>query len=158
MGKICCWVVIFRVILNVLSHWVLWLLPPDLQISIYGVLELSNGIIRLKEISHSGLRFVLCSGVVAFGGLCVYMQTHSVTKILGTGQYFPGKILQCLFSVLFSSILQYLIFPKEHQINLSVPFYIILCVCIFLTIFYVTRKKVVAYPECLLYNDVKSGI
>ena len=102
IGNICGWVVIFRVILTILDQWLLWLLPQEIYAGIFGFFELSNGIACLNEVANDATRFVLCSGMLAFGGLCVFMQTASVTKELGLGRYFPGKVLHCLFSILLS--------------------------------------------------------
>lgn len=102
MGNICGWVIIFRVILTILDRWFLWLFPQEIYAGIFGLFELSNGIACLNEVANDAIRFVLCSGVLAFGGLCVFMQTASVTKELGLGRYFPGKVLHCLFSILLS--------------------------------------------------------
>lgn len=104
MGNICGWVVIFRVILTILDQWFLWLLHQDIYAGIFGLFELSNGISCLREVANHATRFILCSGMLAFGGLCVFMQTASVTKELGLGRYFPGKVLHCLFSILLSLI------------------------------------------------------
>ncbi|MBR4109914.1 MAG: hypothetical protein IKK41_06375 [Oscillospiraceae bacterium] len=102
MGNICGWVVIFRVILTILDRWLLWFLSQEIYAGIFGLFELSNGIACLNKVANDATRFVLCSGMLAFGGLCVFMQTASVTKELGLGRYFPGKVLHCLFSILLS--------------------------------------------------------
>ena len=105
MASVCAWVVIFRVIISFCDRWILWLLPTGLKTVLIGALELSNGCCELDMIGDVGLRFVACSGMLGFGGLCVAMQTLSVTKELGTGMYFPGKVLQCLLSVFLSSLI-----------------------------------------------------
>ncbi len=141
MGCICGWVVVFRIILTVLTRWVLWLLPPESQIGLYSLLELSNGIINLKQIANSGIRFIICSGALAFGGLCVYMQTVSVTKGLGTGRYFPGKVLQCLLSILISAFLQQYIFHENQNIHFPIPLYASIAGSILIFIFCLLKKK-----------------
>lgn len=102
MAQICGWVVLFRVLISFLRKWVLWLLPTDLQILVIGLLELTNGCLTLSEISSQGLQLVLASVMLSFGGLCVMMQTLSVTNTLGFGMYLKGKLLQTAFSVLLS--------------------------------------------------------
>ena len=67
--------------------------------------ELANGCYELELVGSSGLRFVLVSCLLAFGGLCVSMQTISVTGKLGIGLYFPGKVLQCCISISIACIL-----------------------------------------------------
>lgn len=107
MAGVCGWVVIFRVVIEFLQRWALWWLPAQWQAAVCGILELSNGCIALYEIENTGLRFLLCAGFLGFGGLCVTMQTFSVTKSgLDRSLYFPGKVLQCCISLLLASMVQ----------------------------------------------------
>lgn len=105
MGIVCGWVVLFRVLIGFLNRWVLWLLPVG-SVAIAGVLELTNGCCMLSQITHLGGRFVLCSGLLTFGGLCVGMQTASVAGNLDNRFYFPGKCLQTLLSVSMALVVQ----------------------------------------------------
>lgn len=107
MVGICGWVVLFRIFITFLSRWILWLLPTAAQVAVTGLLELSNGCCELAAVQNIPLRFLLCSGILAFGGLCVMMQTSSVTKGLSLRQYFLGKILQTIFSLLLAGIVVY---------------------------------------------------
>lgn len=102
MATICGWVVFFRVILAFLKQWILWICPAEVQIIITGMLELSNGCCELANISSESLRFIVCSCLLAFGGLCVTMQTNAVTLGLSLRYYLHGKLLQTLFSLIFS--------------------------------------------------------
>lgn len=99
MATVCGWVILFRVMITFLQRWVLWLLPTDMQIALIGILELSNGCSELHSVAEIAARFIICSGVLAFGGLCVTMQTMSVTNGLSLRYYFPGKLLQTAFSI-----------------------------------------------------------
>ncbi len=103
MASVCGWVLLFRVIIAFMDRWFLWLLPVWLKTVLIGALELSNGCCELDLIEDVSLRFVACSGMLGLGGLCVAMQTISVTRELGVGMYFPGKVLQCLLSVFLSA-------------------------------------------------------
>lgn len=114
MGFICGWVVLFRTVLAFMDRWLLWLVPASIRISIYGILELANGCCSADHIASTGLRFVLCSGMLAFGGICVGMQTASVTGKLGLGQYPLGKLLQTAIAVAEASILQYFFISQEQ--------------------------------------------
>lgn len=100
MASVCGWVVLFRVITGFLTKWLLWLFPAELQVLLIGLLELSNGCCELNRISDLSLRFLTCSGMLSFGGLCVTMQTITVTQGLSLCYYFLGKGLQTLFSLL----------------------------------------------------------
>jgi hypothetical protein len=102
-ATVCGWIIIFRVILAFLDRWILWRFSTIVQAAIYGILELSNGCCMLTSISSPELRFVLSSGMLAWGGLCVTLQTRSVTEGLSIKAYLKGKFLQTVFSVLLSA-------------------------------------------------------
>lgn len=125
MAGVCGWVILFRVLIAILQRWCLWLLPQTGQVLLTGFLELSNGCCDLSKLPGQGLRFILCACFLGFGGLCVAMQTVSVTRSLGTGAYFPGKGLQCLFSFLLASITQYLLFPAEERAGIPLPLLVV---------------------------------
>lgn len=102
MGLICCWVILFRILATFLQQWFLWLLPPWLSVLVTGMLELTNGCCELMQIENIGNRFVICSCMLAFGGICVLLQTASVTRGLSLRYYVQGKGMQTIFSLLLS--------------------------------------------------------
>ena len=112
MVTVCGWIVLFRLVLAFLNKWVVRFLPVVLQILVAGCLELSNGCLLLNHVQREDVRFILASVMLALGGLCVAMQTVSVTDKLGTGLYFPGKMLQMLCSMILCIILHPLLFYK----------------------------------------------
>lgn len=65
------------------------------------------------QLEAAGLRYCMASGFLAFGGLCVWLQTKSVLAPYGlTGRcYLPGKILQGTIAVLLTWGIQVL-FPS----------------------------------------------
>ena len=152
MAYICGWVVFFRVVIAFLDRWVLWLLPVSARVIVYGILELANGCCNLNYIASDGLRFVICSGILAFGGVCVMMQTASVTGSLGLGYYLPGKLLQMAFSIILSFIAQMAIFhPTDKMANASfLP--VVLSVFIMVFVILGVKKKIRAR------NPVKVGV
>ncbi len=93
-AKIAGWVVLFRALLSVADKWFLHLLPIQWNAGIAGILELSNGCVRLQYIESNLLRYLLCGVLLSFGGLCVNFQTKSVARTLSLKWYFIGKILQ----------------------------------------------------------------
>lgn len=105
MASVCGWLLLFRVVLAFLNRWILWFFPLPLQTLMAGLLELTNGCCLLPQISDLRLRFLLCSGMLAMGGLCVTLQTMSVTKGLSLKHYLFGKLLQTLFSICASTAL-----------------------------------------------------
>lgn len=111
MGAVCGWVILFRIIISFLDSWFLWLLPTTGQVILKGILELSNGCCSLSEISDPQMRFIVCSGLLSLGGLCVAMQTKSVLSELSILPYLKGKVLQTLFSVLLSTATVLRAFP-----------------------------------------------
>ncbi len=106
MAGVCGWIVLFRIIIAFLNRWVLWLLPIPVQVGITGLLELSNGCCDLDRITNAGLRFIISAGMLSFGGVCVTMQTASVTRGLSLKPYLAGKLLQMLCSILLAALLQ----------------------------------------------------
>lgn len=139
--SVCGWIIMFRVVFGFLNRWFLWLLPVAAQALIGGLLELSNGCIMLQSISGEGLRFLLAGTMLSFGGLCVSMQTISVTEGLGTGWYFLGKLLQTTLVILFSLLLQPVLFSVSERFSLSAPAVLILICFLCLLVFLLFRKK-----------------
>ncbi len=111
MSTVCGWIVLFRVLIAFLERWLFWLLPKEVCVFFTGLLELSNGCCELSSVENLQLRFVICSVLLAFGGLCVTMQTLSAVGSLSMKFYFQGKALQALFSFLLSDGLIYQIYP-----------------------------------------------
>ena len=102
MACVCGWVILFRVILAFVDRWFFFMMDIPWQVAITGILELSNGCCSLNQIDNADLRFLVCSGMLALGGICVTMQTASVAKGLSLKYYLIGKLLQCLFSLILS--------------------------------------------------------
>lgn len=102
MCIVCCWVVLFRIMIAFLDRWFLWILPDWLHTLLLGCLELTNGCCGLLQIADVRLRFIICSCILAFGGICVLFQTVSVTKGLSISCYILGKWMQTVFSLLLS--------------------------------------------------------
>ena len=118
MALICGWVVRFRVMLSILHRWGLGLLP-DVGISlVYGMLELSNGIVSLQPLQPAGLRFALFAAYLGFGGLCVVLQTVSMLNESGVklGYYLWAKLTQSAVSVLLAWVCQG-VFSQEERWN-----------------------------------------
>lgn len=153
MGTVCGWIVIFRVMIAFCERWFLWLMPIEWAVGLRGLAELSNGCVALGAVSSESMRFVLCSCLLAFGGICVWMQTVSVTEELGTGAYLPGKLLHTLISYLLSTAMATVLFPDERSVVSPIP--LLLC-CAAIPAIILSIKKVVAINKKMLYNDEKS--
>lgn len=114
MAQVCGLVILFRVLLAFIEHWFGFFLGPALRSSVFGLIELTNGCVALGNIADTGARFVICNGLLAMGGVCISMQTFSVTNSKIPKQlYFPGKLLQCAVAVMISSIISSLFIHSD---------------------------------------------
>ena len=113
-ASVCGWIVVFKIILAYFVIFAGGFLNNAYMLLLSGILELSNGCFQLTEISAESIRFILCSVFLAFGGLCVLLQTLSVTDGLGLGLYLPGKLMQSCMSLLLALGAQYFLFPSDH--------------------------------------------
>lgn len=134
MGEICGWVVLMRTVITVAQRLFLWRLPESLVLLVTGALEISNGCIALAEVRNIGLRFVLCSIFLNFGGLCVAMQTHSVSAGIKQRRYLHGKCLQALAGFTMAYTVQRLAFPPAEQLRLPLIFHFVLVIVAILSI------------------------
>lgn len=113
VGTICGWVILFRVLLNIFECWFLLYLSTVLRVIITGIIELVNGCMVLQEISNEPVKWIVSSCMLAWGGLCVTMQTTSVTMDLGIGMYIYGKLLQVIISAALAIPVCYLLYPTK---------------------------------------------
>ena len=155
-ANICGWVIMFRIVIAFFDRWFLWLLPSTVQTSVIGFLELANGCCMLANLDAEPTRFILCSAFLGFGGICVSMQTVSVTAELGTGWYFPGKIMQCGISIILAALTAPLLFSAELT-SFSVSKALIFSIpamgtCLLIAF---NLKKDVAFQQDLIYNKKK---
>ena len=124
MAQVCGWVILFRVIIAFLHRWVLWMMPVVFQVAIMGLLELANGCCSLSGVDSVSTRFLLCSGMLAFGGICVTMQTISVVNGLSVKKYLVGKGMQTVFSLLLAAAwlwMPWIILPAVMLYFLLIP-------------------------------------
>lgn len=145
------WIVLFRIILSFLQRWILWCVPREFSMILGGLLELSSGCCELSGIPDPGIRFILFCAFLGFGGICVMMQTASVSEGLSIRYYTIGKLLHALLSANISAILAPVIFPESTVCGITViPVFVISA--LFMTIYLIIRKKGVAIPERIMYN------
>ena len=153
IAGVCGWILLFKVLIAFMDRWFLWLLPQTISISIIGLLELANGAFALSQIGNDSMRFILSSLFLSFGGVCVGMQTISVTADLRSNWYFKGKLLQSTVSFTLASVISmFLLEPLPYQ-----RFYAmcgLICSVIFVLVF--QRKKLtVAFSQNWVYNSQK---
>ena len=144
MSLICGWVILFRMILNFMKHWFLWMLPAWAQAVVTGFLELSNGCFALSVIENHGLRFILAGIMLSLGGICVWMQTQAVFPELDLLRYVRGKILHCFICI----VLSVFVIPFLSGTGPALPLQMMLPLClggIYFLLSLRKRKKAVAF-------------
>ena len=141
MGIICGWVVLFRILITVLERWVLWFLPAEAQILARGILELANGIVSLVHISNLGQRMIYFSVLLSFGGICVWIQTLSVTDGVSANYYLPGKLAQCAISGLLATTVQFMLPVSQRFWPNPLLFMLSLIICIIYPFFLRKNKN-----------------
>lgn len=146
LALVCGWVLLFRMLIAFLERWCLWLLPVSVQTALAGLLELSNGCVRLMMIECVGQRFVTAAVLLALGGICVTMQTVSASKNVSMALYFPGKLLQGALSFLLAVLIQFL-FPAGMRWEIS-PIAVVICaiLSLILVLFLQKQKKSSSIP------------
>lgn len=118
IATICGWVVLFRTLMALLVKYLYPYVPESFQFLTSGGIELTNGFYALLNQPDMYIRFILASCFLGFGGICVMLQTASVTSDVGLGYYFPGKVAQCAISYFLSLIIGKLLF-KSNAVPLS---------------------------------------
>ena len=154
-ANVCAWVFLFRIIIQFAKRWFLWLLPTAFQTVFCGLLELTNGCVMLSYIQSESLRFIFASCFLAFGGFCVIMQTNSVVKDLGIGTFIQGKLLQLNISFLLAAIIQRFFITVGDTKEIEKHVITLACLILITCVFYVRRKKLVAFLSRLMYNNKK---
>lgn len=105
MAQICGWVILFRIIIAFEERWFFWLFPKEWQVILSGIMELTNGCCRLNLLNNPELKFMICCGMLSFGGICVSMQVSAIMGDLSFLCYLHGQLLQCLLSVIIAGVL-----------------------------------------------------
>lgn len=108
------WVIIFRIIMAYLTVYLDPFCSNICMVMITGGLELSNGCLKLMELDSEPLKFALCSVFFAMGGLCVALQSKSVTGSLKWGLYMHGKIIQTCISLILSLLCLQFLYPSNR--------------------------------------------
>ena len=137
---ICGWVVLFQILTAFLTRWFLWYFPKPVQVIITGLLELSSGCCILTGIESVSLRFLVCSILLSFGGLCVAMQTSSVIGDIPLTPYLTGKLTQVLVTVPMT-----LLYLTAGWITPAM-------ISSFILVFLILRKKDVDFCKHPMYN------
>jgi hypothetical protein len=141
MSLVCGWVVLMRIVLEFIDKWFLWLFPLPVEVILSGILELSNGCIRLVTVENEGLRFLIAAGLLSQGGVCVTLQTFSAAEKISMHLYLPGKILQCCISIFLSYYCQFAYFFANSYRCKSLPIAALAIIVIITAFLHVSEKK-----------------
>ena len=140
-GCVCAWIIIFKIIIKYLDKFLLKTAQPICYTIIMGLLELSNGCLLLHSLDDECLRFVIVSVLLASGGICVTLQTMSVTENTGLGLYIPGKIIQAGISLILSLIICPFLFPDMEVSLFTQGSIILISVCVILLLHRYCKKR-----------------
>ena len=140
MGNICGWILLMRIAISFLDKWILYMLPDYLRCLVSGILELTNGCCMISSVTGPRIRFILACCTLSFGGICVLMQTKSLTSGLDIRFYLVGKLIQTLSCLCITGALC-------GCIPLLVPFLPVIW-----WIFSWKKQKTVAFPLDMVYN------
>lgn len=144
IGIVCTWIILSKTAIQIINKWFLHKLCTFLQVIFVGIFELSNGCIDLMKLDSLSWRYILCALFLSLGGLCITLQTVSVTKGLSKRLYFPGKALQAVFSTTLATLTYPLLFQEKNI--LPTPLVLSICIILSVTIvlFLKKSKKAVA--------------
>lgn len=146
---VCGWILIFKVILAYIYFATDWLNLSRFNVYIGGIVELSNGCVQLTQLRFPALRFILCCAFLAFGGLCILLQTISVINGLGIRFYLLGKLIQLGISIIMGSTTALILF---HDFDIS-PLLcsVLLIIC---TLIFIIRRKCIKMCGNFAHNTV----
>lgn len=147
---VCGWIVLFRILTAFSQRWFLWLFPTQLQVIFIAIAELANGASCLSQVPNTAFRMIVAASALNFGGICVLMQTVSVSNGLKIGDYLKGKILQTCIGLLLSLAAQYIFFPSELRIAVGAELW--LSVCLLFILLTAGQKLTVAFRRKMVYN------
>ena len=148
LSSVCGWILLARCVSAYLEKWVLTDVSILFRVCALSILELTNGCIALHQIESEYLRFLTVSTFLAFGGICVALQTVSAVGSLGTGWYFQGKCMQVSISIVLADIFGLFLYDDAR---LHPAFFIFLLISAVIVM--QKRKKDIAFSGKLMYNQ-----
>lgn len=86
--------------------------------TLFGLLEMTNGIKILSAEPVSRLSLVLTCGLMSFGGLCIFLQTCGVVNLRPVG-YFATKLFHALLSAALCAAMYPLFFSNAAPVFIS---------------------------------------
>lgn len=152
IGTICGWVTIFRAGIYLINSTGLFTEGKISLVLLGGIMELTNGILMLKDIELLHDRLLLASIFINFGGICVLMQTFSVIGNLRILPYAVGKISQMGIGLVITELFYILL-------SWSIPRSAILIIFCGAGIAFlgvqISKKIVLEIQKPIMYNKAK---
>lgn len=156
IAYVCGWVILFRIIAAFFTRWFLWLFPTEIQVALISILELANGCTALKTVENEGLRMIIATAALNFGGVCVAMQTASVTNGLKLSSYIKGKLLQTAVGICLCCGLQ-LLLPPDRRLQIDQKMLLFICALLPMIWYLAEKRKItVAFHRKLVYNGIRN--
>lgn len=154
MASVCGWVILFKTFLSILNYRLLSYITPIARIILTGICELTNGCFSLSSIESQPEKYLLCNIFLSFGGLCITMQTSSVSTPLRIKKYLKLKVAQCAIAGTIAYLLLPVVYKESNLSSIAILRYPAgIITIIFASIIF---KKTVAFLKKLLYNGKKS--
>ena len=148
MATICCWIMLFHILTDIIGKIAADSPIKGILMPVLGFIEISNGSLSLANHPSLTVKILLFSAYINFGGLCVAMQTYTVSKSLHFSNYLTGKLLQSVIGI----ILMIPILPWLTGLSIH-PLLNIVCLSIFPVLISGRKmKKTVAFTVRIPYN------
>jgi len=138
MASVSAWIILGKIFLAFLDKYLLHFLPSPMNLTLKGLLELTNGCLLLGEFPEKA-RLVTACCFTTFGGICVWMQVKSLCAKAGLDakNYLPQKLTQSTIAASLAVV--YISF------GLAAP-----CIC---TGIMLLSKKTVEISKSMMYNS-----
>ena len=143
ISAICGWIILFGVLLAYLEAPLLSRLSSVPGALLNGALELTNGIFALRNIYSPAIRFIICSILLSFGGLCIFLQTKSVAPSINIKNYIYGRLFHTCITGTLSSIFCLILFPSEVAAAYCLPLFFAIFIMSLIILYF--NKKMVAF-------------
>lgn len=110
---ICGWVIVFKVMIQYLEVNLLVGLNGVKKATVFGMLEITNGIACLGGVRSPSVRYILSGILLSIGGACVLLQTHSAAPDLPMTKYIITRLLHSGISGTLASFVSFFLFDGE---------------------------------------------
>lgn len=148
MATICCWIILFYILTDIIGSYATQSPIKEIIPPVLGITEISKGSLMLTHYQSLPAKILLFCTYINFGGLCVAMQTYTVSKSLHFSNYLTGKLLQTVIGI----ILMIPILPWLTGLIIPPVIDIVCLLMIPILISGWKLKKTVAFTSRIPYN------